>query len=101
MPKNIMEDILFSSRNEAKPAGSSAPRVDTPGGRMKWYLLKEGKCPRCGYLLEADVDDRRLMTCENPHCNFGITDTRMKGILDDMLDKSQDENFNQGLLNNI
>lgn len=99
------EDPLFNENNAVKfsrkTRNSTYYGNSMPGGKMRWYLLKEGKCPRCGYMLEADADERRLMFCENPHCSFAITDIRMKAMVDDMLDRSQDENFNQGLLNNI
>lgn len=71
----------------------------TLGGSMKWYLLREGKCPRCAYLLNQD--EGTLIECENPHCHFKITSHRMKSIIMSMNEPKRDEETNASLLNNL
>lgn len=97
-----MNDPLFSRKNEvhAPRTGVGSYTGDMPGGRMKWYRLKEGKCPRCAYLLETD-EESRFVRCENPHCSFGITAARMRQVIDSLDDRSQEEGFNQSELNNM
>lgn len=102
-----MSDPLFSENNAVQlppgARGSSYYGNSIPGGRMKWYLLKEGKCARCGYLLVSEHGEQNggVVECENPHCSFKITPRRLKTIIDDMLDTPRDEDTNMGLLNNL
>lgn len=100
-----MNDPLFNEKNAApvkKGMRGSAfygPK-DMPGGRMRWWRLKEGKCPRCSYML-ATEGGGNVMKCENYYCTFAITSRRMKQIVDSMDEPDRSEEANQGYLNNL
>ena len=48
---------------------------------MKWYLLKQNKCPKCGSYLELEFDDCMIRCGE---CGFKISEERKNQILVDL-----------------
>lgn len=53
---------------------------------MKWWKLKENKCPKCGRELEA-VNDASFFLCD---CGFRISDRKFRSIISKMVEEDID-----------
>lgn len=53
---------------------------------MRWKNLVENKCPECGKMLSEFKDN--YATCK---CGFGISMTKFKKIVNNILDKKERE----------
>ena len=65
---------------------------------MKWYLLKQNKCPACGADLAATRTINTFtgerpppVRCGNPDCDFRISEDRMTDIINGMVKKDLED----------
>ena len=71
---------------------------------MKWYLLKENKCPKCGKIFYSDSFlNPGIIECKTIMCDFKIREKRMSEIINNMvskdIDKQLEEEYAKDLLN--
>jgi hypothetical protein len=56
--------------------------------KLKWYLLKQNKCPQCGDDFDINnVNSNLMIWCP---CGFRISEDRYKQIVTEMVNKEID-----------
>lgn len=70
---------------------------------MKWFNLKNNKCPKCGKdtALKSPYNFVPATDMFEHPCGFKISTRKLESIVADMNNKSLQENDNQELLNDL
>jgi hypothetical protein len=53
---------------------------------MKWYNLKNNKCPKCSSYLKED-EHSLLLVCSKPECDFKISSERFTELSNTYVEK--------------
>lgn len=61
---------------------------------MRWYLLKNNKCPKCANYLTGTA---KLLSCSNPSCDFKIGSEKFAQISTEQAQKyNKKDKFSDG-----
>lgn len=75
---NIMSNFIQAGENDRfKSAGSDSIEHDCEGLPIHWDNIKDGKCPKCGKMLE-EFKHVQLLKCK---CGFKISEYRASQLL--------------------